>query len=640
MRKNKSRIIIYVISTILILITFWVIATFITILIKDKLKPDISHFGAYLWEPLTIALALIAFFISIGYFIYVQLIRSKKKNPTAERANSNLFDDSRFLKEEELDKYYGISIDGKHYSPIFLNRISQTNVNGLIINSNFTKKGEYYFHAGNNLHNLVVGTTGTGKTKFLLIPTVLMMAKSKNKPSLVIIDVKGEIMEKSYSTLQANNYETHLLDLRSPSSSEHYNPLEIIIDYFDTYLKDKHKNINYKYKYQTEISKLSELIISSNSEDAFWSNAARNIFKGIIYALLEDYQSNIITKSQFTFATIHNINSLDSTEFYEFFNHRDRSSEARKMVTINVLNNYDAIGQMNKTLTSIMSTYVTDFNKFIDSASLDLTLNSDFDAKSIMNKPTAIFIILPDEDKSKYPLASIIVNQIYSLLVTSNQEKGLANIKRDTHFLLDEFANLPKFPSIDNWLSIGRERKIFISIFVQAMSQLDSKYGKEFTKTIVQNCNMKIILGLGETQSVDYFKHLFGTYTVASSSISHGYKDKSESTSSNLAKADLILASQFMKMTPGELYFIELKHNPGHTHVQPIFDKRFLTQIYIKPFKANNEIHEIENIDEYVYTPPVKEKDNEKEIKRTTKREHTKKKDETIDLDKDDQIGF
>ncbi|MCQ2795665.1 MAG: type IV secretory system conjugative DNA transfer family protein, partial [Bacilli bacterium] len=620
---------------------YWVIATFITLLIKDKLKPDLSHFRDYFVNGITLALTFVGFAVTVVYFIYLQLIRSKKKGPTAERANSNLFDDSRFLNEKELDKYYGIEIDDKHFSPIFLKNISESKVNGLIINSNFTKKGEYYFHAGNNLHNLVVGTTGTGKTKFLLIPTILMMAKSKNKPSLVIIDVKGEILEKTHSTITSNGYEAHILDLRSPSVSEHYNPLEIIIDYFDMYLKDKKHNINYKYKYQTEIAKLSELIISSNSEDAFWSNAARNIFKGIIYALLEDYQSQTITKAQFTFATIHNINSLGSDEFYKYFADRPRTSEARKMVTINVLNNYDAMGQMNKTLTSIMSTYVTDFNKFIDSASLDLTTYSDFNSKNIMKKPTAIYILLPDEDKSKYPLASIIVNQIYSLLVTSNQEEGLANISRDTHFLLDEFANLPKFPAIDNWLSIGRERKIFISIFVQAMSQLDGKYGKEYTKTIVQNCNMKIILGLGETQSVDYFKHLFGTYTVASSSVSKGYKEKSESTSSNLQKADLILASQFMKMVPGELYFIELKHNPGHTHVQPIFDKRFNSQLFIHKYKAPTEVKEIENIEQYIYTPIFKDKSKEKEPERSiSHKAKPKEADDHIDLDQNDQIGF
>ena len=500
----------------------------------------------------------------------------------------------------------------------------------------------------------MVGTTGTGKTKYLLIPSVLMMVKSQNKPSMVVVDVKGEILSKTYYQSIQNGYDTHILDLRHPEISEHYNPLDSIIDHFDIYLKDKKISNPEKYAYESEINKLASLIIPiEKGDDAFWYEAAQNVFKGIVYGLLEDYEENLnkndekgFKRSQFTFASIFNINSLTPEEFREFFLKRNIRSEARKLVNTNVLSNYEPTGQMNRTLASIMSTYVTAFNRFIDSASLQVTLKSDFSINEIKSKPTAIYILLPDEDKSRYPLASIIINQIYSRCVDLSTDNMSSPKNKDVHFLLDEFANLPKLPNVDTWLSIGRERKIFLSIFVQAMSQLEDKYGREYTKTIIQNCNLKVILGLGETQSVDYFKHMFGTYTVVSSSASEGYHENSSSTSSSLQKADLVVSSMFMKMKPGELYFIELKRNPGHTEIKPIFDDRFKIQMIIKEYNhLNHPKTNIDDAEQYIYDPYDSNVVDEmiKEAQETLSNEPPKEEPANhygINLDSDDDIGF
>ena len=651
--NKKKKIIITTIVFLIVLVFYWFVFSVITLLIKDNVNFNFSHIVNYFFDPVTVTLTLIVFVITLLYYVYVQVKKANKKGPGAERSDSNLYDDSKFLSNSELDKLYGIEIGKNKFSPIFLKNLSTTNVNGLVINSNFTKKGEYYFHAGNGLHNFVIGTTGTGKTKFLLIPSILMMAQAKNKPSMVVIDVKGEILTKTYHTLNTQGYDCHIVDLRNPSASEKYNPLDIIISYYDAYLKSNKVNRDFKYKYETEINKLAELIVpNEKGGDSFWSNAAQNVFKGIVYGLLEDYEDNLsknnekgFKRSQFTFASIYNINSLTAEEFREFFLKRNVRSEARKLVNTNVLSNYEPTGQMNRTLSSIMSTYVTAFNRFIDSACLDVTLKSDFTAERVKDIPTAIFILLPDEDTSKYPLASVIINQIYSMCIVSSQE-GELKAGRDVHFLLDEFANLPKFPNIDSWLSIGRERKIFISIFIQSMSQLEEKYGKEATKTILQNCNMKIILGLGESQSVDYFKHLFGTYTITSSSATSGYRDHSDSTSSMLQKADLVQASQFMKMKAGEIYFIELKQNPGHTTIQPVFEPRFKINMLVKEYPLSERVKQKElNLDDYVYNPY----DSTIVEDMIAQAEQTLIHDEvveptnnrpSVDLDNDEEIGF
>ncbi len=628
---NNKKVIWIIILYLFVFVFAWAVFTFLLAFLDMKISFDINKVPNYILKPATLILASVAEVFAIIYYIFVSIFKEKKKKPGARRSSSDLYDDARFLSQKELDKEYGILIDGKKYSPVLYNRAWDSDVNGLIINSGITKKGDYYFHRTNGVHSLVVGTTGTGKTKFMLIPTVLMMAHSKNKPSMIIIDIKGEIIEKTYNTLKDYRYDVHILDFRKPLVSEKYNPLGIIIDYFDIYQNDPIKNATYKYRYESEINKLAELIVPTDKGgDSFWATAGQGIFKAIVNAMLEDYEDSKkpdskieFDKKQFTFATISEINCLSSQEFYHYFYDRKPTSRARKLAQSNILSNYEKDGTMNKTLLSIWSTYTTEFDKFVDRASIDLTIKSDFDPSAIKRKRSALFLLLPDEDRGKYALASLIINQIYSLLVYESQKAGVGKDTREVHLILDEFANLPRLKEIDNWLSVGRERKLFLSIFLQSISQLEDKYGKDFAKTIIQNCNMKIVLGLGETSSIDYFKHLFGTYTVISSSASLGYRDKSGSESQSLNKAELINSTEFMNMAPGEIFFLELKKHPGHTNIIPIFDDRLQNILHIKVYdlelRDRKDMREDER-NQYIYTPKVEvlQKNEEKppEIRR------------------------
>ncbi|MCR5309156.1 MAG: type IV secretory system conjugative DNA transfer family protein [Bacilli bacterium] len=588
--NKKGKLILWLVILVFMFALGWAVGVFALAFYKMGIHFQIERVPEYLFELFSLICGAVTSFAMLLYIVYVKLTK-KNKGPRADRADSNLYDDSRFLTKKELDEKYGIQIGKNRYAPVLLKNIKDNVVNGLVINSGLTSSGDYYFHRTSNVHSIVVGTTGTGKTKFMLIPTVLMMAKSSNKPSMIVIDIKGEIIEKTYNTLNENGYDIHIVDFRRPEVSEKYNPLGIIIDYYDRYMEDPIKNVEAQYHYDKEINHLAELICPSDkSADAFWATAGQGIFKAIVYGMLEDYEKDkslpeyerTFTKEKFTFSTIAEINRKGNAQFFNYWFTRPLNSKARKLAQSQILSNYER-GVPNKTLLSILSTYTTAFDKFVDTASIDLTIKSDFDACDIKRKATALFLLLPDEDRSKYPLASLIINQAYSLLVLESQKTGFKNT-RDVHLILDEFANLPRISEIDNWLSVGRERKLFISIFIQAVSQLEDKYGKDFAKTIIQNCNMKIILGLGEPGSIDYFKHFFGTYTIVSTSSSQGERDNSGSSNRSFNKADLITSSQFMNMKPGEIYFLELKQHPGHTNILPIFDEKFQKLLNLKEY--------------------------------------------------------
>lgn len=604
--NKKLKVILSIIGFFIGLFVILFCISIVYCFLKELIDFEFKHVFSYLFDPIPLILTGIVALCFLIYGLYLYFKKREKRKPNFYRSDLSLYDKARFLTEKEINKYYGFKDSAIAYKDI-----NNVEVNGLVINS-FYKKNSLYFNFANSVHNLVVGTTGTGKTKCLLIPTVLLMAKSKNKPSMLILDIKGEIMEKTFNTVKEEGYETHILDLRKPELSEGYNPLRLIIDYYDRYLKaeDRYKKIELNFC-EVEIGNLAKLVVPSfaKGENAFFDNNGRDIFKGILYALLEDYQKGIITKEQFTFQTINNINALSPKDLKKYFEKRDYTSHARRQVSASLLSGYDG-DEMNKTTQSSWQTYITAYNQFIDLALQDIVLKSDFEIKNIREKPTAIYILVPDENQSRYPLASLIINQIYSTLVNLSQQDSFIG-KRDIHFILDEFANLPKFENIVNWLSVGRERKMFISLFLQSISQLNSKYGQEDAKSIIQNCNMKICIGISEIDDKKYFSSLFGQYTVVTSSASTGYKEESGSTSESLSKANLVNETDLSEMKLGEVYFIELKKHPGHTFLLPIFDERYSKDLgYINLKKEDRSFTQlIENREIYSYTPE-REKDS------------------------------
>lgn len=604
-KKNKAK---YILLAVLFIggltVILFVVSTVICF-INELINFSFSHVINYLFTPSSLIFTAVVAVGLILYGVYLYFKNKKKKGPDYRRTDSNLYDKARFLTKKELDEYYGFE-----NKPIAYRNISKSIINGLIINS-FYSAGQLYMHSANGVHNLVVGTTGTGKTKCLLIPTTLMMAKSLNKPSMIILDIKGEIMEKTYNTVKEEGYETHILDLRNPELSECYNPLKLIIDYYQAYLttEDRLKKIELN-NCETEIGNLAKLVVPSLSkgDNTYFEDSGRDIFKAIIYAMLEDYEKGIMNKEQFSFQTINNINALNPLDLKKYFEKRDFESRARRKAS-SLIQGFEG-NEMNKTTHSVWSSYKTSYEQFIDLACQDIVLKSDFETSIIREKPTAIYILVPDENQSRYPLASLIINQIYSTLVNLTQKEGFVG-KRDIHFILDEFANLPKFENIVNWLSVGRERKMFVSLFLQSISQLNGKYGVENAKAIIQNCNMKICIGISENDDKKYFSNLFGQYTVITQSSSSGFKQDSGSTSESLSRANLVNETDLSEMKLGEVYFIELKKHPGHTQLLPIFNEDYASDL-----KYTNLTKEERNYSEYIsdktiysYTPERKTKE-------------------------------
>lgn len=407
------------------------------------------------------------------------------------------------------------------------------------------------------IHTGVIGTTGSGKTSGFVDPVIQILCRTKTKPGLVITDPKGEIHGFHAATLKAMGYDVHVIDLCDPYRSARWNPFAAVIDKTRQIgeaeklelipievVQDKGKYIYDAAEYDTFeqanaeadrqgryifggkkfktyekadterkvfIQKLcDEIFIDlqdivyticpvTSQQEPVWEQGARNFILGLTVAMWEDLRDGGCREEEFNLHTLYkNITTYATGEMNELRSYltsdRGMFSQAEGLAQT-VLTSTD------RTLSSYLSQVNSYMINFADSGIRRLTSGNDIELGTFDEKPTALFIKIPDEKENRHFLATLFVTQMYKVLVDKarkNEERGetkTAELKRNVYMIMDEFGNMPKFPSIDRIITVGRSRHIFLCPIIQDFNQLDNKYGKETAGTIKSNCNITVYIG-------------------------------------------------------------------------------------------------------------------------------------------------
>ena len=175
---------------------------------------------------------------------------------------------------------------------------------------------------------------------------------------------------------------------------------------------------------------------------------------------------------------------------------------------------------------------------FSDTGISFLTAHTEIDFVNMDEKPTAIFLIIPDEIRTRYPLAILFVTQLYKKLVDRAQSIG-GELKRHVYFMLDEFGNMPKFPEFGSIMTVGRSRGIFFELCVQSYSQLYQVYGQDEGKIIKDNCPIQIYIASEDTTTNKEFSELLGKKTIVETNEnkSKGPDGKESTSTSSIVKS-------------------------------------------------------------------------------------------------------
>ena len=338
----------------------------------------------------------------------------------------------------------------------------------------FFYEGDLAYVSPEEGHTLIIGSTGSRKTRCVVAPTIKILAKAGE--SIVVTDPKGELLDFTHSDLKKYGYEVCTLDFRSMSSNISWNPLAIPYKL----LRSGDKNMENEGRLML-LRLASDMIPLVYSEDPYWVTSAQGLLYGMMLCVINNSRSvaeatiyNVVLNVARVFATEDSI--------YEFIKTLNvKSPEYVPLMT--VANN------AMSTRRCILSIFNQNMSLYVyDNCIIDMLSDNTIDLDSVGMRKTALFLLLPDENPSTYPLVVMFLSQLYGALIKKAQSmEGIKKLPVRVNYILDEFASLPRMNSMVNMIVAARGRNIRFVLAIQDMAQLAYRYGED-GKTITSNC--------------------------------------------------------------------------------------------------------------------------------------------------------
>ena len=593
MNKYLKKFVYFLIVFMILVIISLLLGTVTYLFIESPIKTKITINKIFnnVFNKKALSISIIIFAI-ITIFILYTLVKFQYLNPTKlinkeDRAKSGLHGQARFQTPEEMAKNFGIKNKKNEFKPFNWEELPESNFEGIICNS-FKKNKKLYIEGCSEIHSLIIGGTGSGKTTGIISPTIQANALSKNKPSMLIYDLKGDLYKTHSKMLEEQGYNVLILNLKEPVKSIKYNPLSIIWELYQKLQEAiKNNDVVNQTDLETRISNYItdialKIVPTASGENKIWSEGSQGIIKGLLWGMLEDSTNPEykMTKEKFTLSQLGNILNIPSQkeELFNFLQDRYKDSIVFKKSGI-ILNN-----ESEKTVASYISNTQTNLEKFTEVGIELVTAKSDFEMEDLIKNPTAIFVAIDDTNPACHILCSLLTSQVRNYLVYYADTHG-GSLNRTWYFLLDEFANLPKIENFNKWMSTDRGRKLFYCIILQSLSQLKNIFNEEEKTEIINNCSLQIYLKSSELQSLKYFQDLFGTYTEYSRSANINEKSLGNSTfegSKSLVQRHLVNLDDLQYISVGNIYFFYIGLPPCKATLIPFYDEEINSRGFFK----------------------------------------------------------
>lgn len=494
------------------------------------LNPFLAFTPKYIGVTIMLWIASIAFlFASTSSYFFT---REKGFGYTSEKKEDGY---ARWAKEGEIKKAKGV------VRVPYVEKESKAGGTPLV----YDKEAAYVDNGES--HTLVIGATGSGKTQGIINPTVQMLIKGRE--SMIISDPKGEIYHDNSGIMRELGYQIIILNFRDPQKGNCWNPY----------------HLPYKYQKEGNFDKANELlndlslniVVDGQGNDPFWQNSAASYLTGLSLALFEDAPEEEININSVNLMMTTGEDKYGASNYLkEYFHAKDPASPA----CVNALGTVDAPNETKGGVVSVLKDKVKTLA--VTKNLSEMLSKSDFDMDSIGEKPTAVFMIIQDEKTTYHSLATIFVKQCYEALINVAQQHG-GKLPVRTNFLLDEFANMPKFKDITTMVTAARSRQIRFTFIIQNFAQLKQNYGDHDAETIRGNCGNLIYLLTGELSALEEISKLCGDKLVRVG------KDKKEET------RPLVTVSELQRMKPDEIILIKQRCAPFRGKLKMDWDTDF-----------------------------------------------------------------
>ena len=408
------------------------------------------------------------------------IVYTKGKNAKKFRQGKE-YGSARWGTKKDIEPY----MDEKFQNNILLTQTERLTMNGRPANPKYAR----------NKNVLVIGGSGSGKTRFYVKPNLMQMHSS-----YCVTDPKGTIVLECGKMLEDNGYEIKILNTINFKKSMKYNPF--------AYLRS-----------EKDILKLVQTIIANTkgegekSGEDFWVKAEK-----LYYTALIGYIFYEAPREEKNFATL--LDMIDASEVREdnetYMNPIDRLFEAleKKEPTHFAVKQYKKYKlSAGKTAKSILISCGARLAPFDIQELRDLMSDDELELDTLGDRKTALFVIISDTDDTFNFVVSIMYSQLFNLLCDKADDVYGGRLPVHVRCLLDEFANIGLIPKFEKLIATIRSREISASIILQAQSQLKAIY-KDNADTIVGNCDSTLFLGGKEKTTLKELSETLGKETI------------------------------------------------------------------------------------------------------------------------------
>ena len=423
-----------------------------------------------------------------------------------------------------------------------------------------------------DIHCLMIGASGIGKTAFFLYPNLEYACASGM--SWLALDSKGDLA-RNYGTIAKNcyGYNVSVIDLRNPTRSDGNNLLTLVNRYMDIARKDP-KNLAARAKAEKYAKILAKTIVNPDGDDsnrgqnAFFYDAAEGLLTSVILMLAEflppdkehpQERRHIVSVFKLVQDLLEPSKVKGKSHFQLLMGKLPPDHKARWFAGA-------ALNSAEQAMASVMSTVLSRLNAFLDSELEQvLCFDSAIDAEKFASEKSAIFLILPEEDTTKNFMAGLMIQNLSRELFAVADENG-GKLQNRVVLFCDEFGTMPPFDVLPLF-SAGRSRRLTLVPIIQSLAQLEKNYGKEGSEIIQDNCQDTIFGGFApNSQTAEVLSKALGNRTVLSGSVSRGKNDPSQSL--QMMERALLTPDELKSIPKGNFIVQKTGQHPMRTRLR------------------------------------------------------------------------
>ena len=465
------------------------------------------------------------------------------------------------------------------------------------------KKGELTALVdSDDIHCLMIGASGIGKTAYFLYPNLEYACASGM--SWLALDSKGDLA-RNYGTIAKERYGYHVsvIDLRNPTRSDGNNLLTLVNRYMDIARNDPN-NLAARAKAEKYAKILSKTIVNPDGDDsnrgqnAFFYDAAEGLLTSVILMLAEflppdkdhpQERRHIVSVFKLVQDLLEPSRVKGKSHFQLLMAKLPPDHKARWFAGA-------ALNSAEQAMASVMSTVLSRLNAFLDSELEQiLCFDSAIDAEKFASEKSAIFLILPEEDTTKNFMAGLMIQNLSRELFAVADENG-GKLKNRVVLFCDEFGTMPPFDILPLF-SAGRSRRLTLVPIIQSLAQLEKNYGKEGCEIIQDNCQDTIFGGFApNSQTAEVLSKALGSRTVLSGSVSRGKNDPSQSL--QMMERALLTPDELKSIPKGSFIVMKTGTHPMRTRLRLFLDWGIkFGAPYTVPERANRTVDYANRVD-------------------------------------------